>query len=74
MQQLVQQGAAAVPAIRPARAEVDAVAVVRHAGARGVVTVLAGTIHSALDVRKVHSYRVDAFKRKLEDVLEARSS
>ena len=40
---------------------VDAVAVVRHAGARGVVTVLAGTIHSALDVRKVHTYRLDAF-------------
>ena len=30
-------------------------------GARGVMAVLAGTVHSALDVRKVHSYRVDAF-------------
>jgi L-asparaginase len=29
--------------------------------ARGVVAVLAGTVHSALDVRKVHTYRLDAF-------------
>jgi L-asparaginase len=26
-----------------------------------VVAVLAGTVHSSLDLRKVHSYRVDAF-------------
>ena len=39
----------------------DAVTVAREAGACGVVAVLAGAVHSALDVRKVHSYRVDAF-------------
>lgn len=39
----------------------DAVAVARHAGAQGVVAVCAGTIHSALDVQKVHSYQLDAF-------------
>jgi L-asparaginase len=56
-------------AMRPATALVpdgpqnmlDAMAVARHAGARGVVAVCAGTIHSALDVRKVHTYKVDAF-------------
>ena len=32
-----------------------------RAGARGVVVVVAGTVHSALDVRKVHPYRLDAF-------------
>ena len=40
---------------------VDAVAVARHAGARGVVAVCAGTIHSAFDVQKVHTYRLDSF-------------
>ena len=30
-------------------------------GARGVVAVLAGRVHAAPDVRKVHTYRVDAF-------------
>lgn len=40
---------------------VDALAVARHPGARGVVAVLAGSIHSGLDVRKLHTYRVDAF-------------
>ncbi len=39
----------------------DAVCVARIDGARGVVAVLAGRVHSAFDVRKVHSYRVDAF-------------
>ena len=39
----------------------DAVAVARVGGARGVVAVLAGAVHSALEVRKVHSYRLDAF-------------
>lgn len=39
----------------------DAVAVARVGGARGVVAVLAGAVHGALDVRKVHSYRLDAF-------------
>jgi L-asparaginase len=39
----------------------DAVTLARKPGARGVMAVLAGTVHSALDVRKVHSYRVDAF-------------
>lgn len=40
---------------------VDAVAVARHPGAKGVVAVCAGTIHSAQDVQKVHTYQVDAF-------------
>jgi L-asparaginase len=39
----------------------DAVAVARAAGARGVVVVCAGTIHSAADVAKQHTYRLDAF-------------
>ncbi len=39
----------------------DAVGVARIDGACGVVVVLAGSVHSALDVRKIHSYRVDAF-------------
>jgi L-asparaginase len=39
----------------------DAVAVATHAGARGVVAVCAGVIHTALDVQKVHTYRLDAF-------------
>jgi L-asparaginase len=39
----------------------DAVAVATAADARGVVVVVAGTVHSALDVRKVHPYRLDAF-------------
>ena len=40
----------------------DAVAVARHPGACGVVAVCAGVIHSALDVQKVHPYRLDAFR------------
>jgi L-asparaginase len=39
----------------------DAVGVARVGGARGVVAVLAGAAHSALELRKVHSYRLDAF-------------
>jgi len=38
-----------------------AVRVAQHAGAQGVVAVLAGRIHGAFDVRKLHTYRVDAF-------------
>ncbi|MDR3453926.1 MAG: asparaginase [Rhodoferax sp.] len=56
-------------AMRPATAVVpdgpqnvlDAMAVATHPGARGVVAVCAGTVHSALDVQKVHPYRIDAF-------------
>ena len=59
-----------VAAMRPATALqadgpqnlLDAVSVARSAGARGVVAVLAGTVHSGLDVRKVHTYRLDAFE------------
>ena len=39
----------------------DAVAVARHPDARGVVLVCAGQVHSGLEVRKVHSYRLEAF-------------
>jgi len=39
----------------------DAVAVATVPGGRGVVVVVAGAVHSALDVRKVHPYRLDAF-------------
>ncbi|MGD9832564.1 MAG: asparaginase [Piscinibacter sp.] len=39
----------------------DAVTLARQPGARGVMAALSGTVHSAFDVRKVHSYRVDAF-------------
>jgi L-asparaginase len=39
----------------------DAMAVARTAGARGVVAVCAGVIHDALDVAKQHTYRLDAF-------------
>lgn len=39
----------------------DAVTVATAPGARGVVAVVAGKVHSALDVRKVHPYRLDAF-------------
>lgn len=56
-------------AMRPASALVpdgpqnlsDAVAVARHAGACGVVVVCTGQVHGALDVAKVHTYRLDAF-------------
>jgi len=39
----------------------DAVRVVGHAGAQGVVAVVNGQVHSAHDVRKTHTYRVDTF-------------
>jgi L-asparaginase len=39
----------------------DAVCVARSQAARGVVAMIAGRVHSALDVRKVHTYRLDAF-------------
>jgi L-asparaginase len=39
----------------------DALTVAAHSGARGVVAVCAGVIHSALDVQKVHTWRLDAF-------------
>lgn len=39
----------------------DAMAVASTPGARGVVVVCAGVVHSALDVQKVHTYRLDAF-------------
>lgn len=56
-------------AMRPATALVpdgpqnvlDAVAVARHPGAKGVVAVCAGSVHTARDVQKVHPYQVDAF-------------
>lgn len=56
-------------AMRPATALVpdgpqnltDALAVAEHPGARGVVAVCGGVVHSALDVQKVHTYQLDAF-------------
>lgn len=39
----------------------DAVAVAADARARGVVVVVAGRVHDAEQIRKAHSYRVDAF-------------
>jgi L-asparaginase len=39
----------------------DAVTVARSAGASGVVAVLGGAVFSAQDLRKVHTYRIDAF-------------
>src|SRR6185295_12573140 len=39
----------------------DAVTVARTPRARGVVVAVAGRVHDAADVRKVHSYRIDAF-------------
>ena len=58
-----------VAAMRPATALLadgpqnllDAVRVAQTPGARGVVAVLAGKVHGAWDVRKVHTYRLDAF-------------
>ena len=40
---------------------VDALVVARHPGASGVTVVCAGTIHSAIEVQKVHTYQLDAF-------------
>lgn len=39
----------------------DAICLAAIAGARGVTALCAGTVHSALDVQKVHTYRLDAF-------------
>ena len=39
----------------------DAIAVASTFGALGVTAVCAGTVHSAFDVQKVHTYRLDAF-------------
>lgn len=39
----------------------DALVVASTPGAQGVTVVCAGTIHSGLDVQKVHTYRLDAF-------------
>ncbi|MBO9651719.1 MAG: asparaginase [Variovorax sp.] len=39
----------------------DAIAVASTSGAQGVVAVCAGTVHSAFDVQKTHTYRLDAF-------------
>ncbi len=40
---------------------IDAVTVASSPQARGVVAVCAGVIHGAMDVQKVHTYRLDAF-------------
>ncbi len=40
----------------------DAVQVAATAGATGVVVAVAGRVHDAIQVRKTHSYRVDAFE------------
>jgi L-asparaginase len=40
----------------------DAVQVAAKPGARGVVVAFAGRVHDAVQVRKTHSYRVDAFE------------
>lgn len=56
-------------AMRPANALVpdgpqnllDAVAVAKHEGAKGVVVVCAGGVYSALDVQKIHTYQLNAF-------------
>jgi L-asparaginase len=58
-----------VSAMRPATALqpdgpqnlLDAVAVARCPGARGVMAVAAGRVINAADLRKVHPYRLDAF-------------
>jgi L-asparaginase len=39
----------------------DAIAVAAAPDARGVVAVCAGRVHSAFEVQKVHTYRLDAF-------------
>ncbi len=39
----------------------DAVNVARFDGAQGVLAVLAGQVHSGVDVRKTHTYRLNAF-------------
>ena len=39
----------------------DAICVAREPAGKGVVAVCAGVIHSAMDVQKVHTYRLNAF-------------
>ena len=39
----------------------DAIVVALAPGASGVVAVCAGTVHTAMDVQKIHTYRLDAF-------------
>lgn len=39
----------------------DALAVALTPGSKGVVAVCAGTVHTAMDVQKIHTYRLDAF-------------
>lgn len=39
----------------------DAISVARYEGAQGVVVVCAGTVHTALDVQKIHPYQLNAF-------------
>ncbi len=39
----------------------DAVTVAGSNGVQGVLVVMAGTLHAATDVRKAHTYRLDAF-------------
>ncbi|MDQ0071650.1 L-asparaginase [Variovorax boronicumulans] len=39
----------------------DAIAVAATAGAQGVTAVCAGTVHSGVEVQKVHTYQLDAF-------------
>lgn len=39
----------------------DAVGVARSRGVHGVLVVLAGRVHGAADVQKMHAYRMDAF-------------
>ncbi len=40
----------------------DAVTLARHAGARGVMAVLAGEVFGATELRKTHTHRLDAFE------------
>ena len=68
-QLLAQKPVVLTCAMRPASSQapdgpqnvLDAVAVARSAGARGVLVVCAGSVHSARDVQKVHPYRLNAF-------------
>lgn len=39
----------------------DALTLAAHADACGVLVVFAGTVHAAVDVQKVHTYKLDAF-------------